>query len=224
MNKLKETWIDLNEGTKTIVKTSVVVITIIATLVVGMKLGSVGMVDEDVYNKVVEQYSELKDNSKNTPEKNVGEEIDNNKDVEIKNEEKPDVVEDNSIKIGKEDKNPRVLPENLQMEKYLDEPDSIGTIYGHVTVTNNSEYTISYIEFKFKYTNKEGQQDVVYYSSYDSILPGEKSLDMESFGSEDMEVISVEYRILDTETLLECNVEYDNKTGIIQWSPWHEMY
>ena len=214
MNKLKEIWICLNEETKTVVKTSVVVISLILTFVVGMKLGSVGMVDEEEYNKVVQQYLEVK----NAPEKNV------NEDVEIKKEEKPEVVEDNTIKLGKEDENPRVLPKDLTMDKYLDEPNSIGTIYGHVTVTNNSEYTISYIEFKFKYTNKEGQQDVVYYSSYDSILPGEKSLDMESFGSEDMEVISVEYRILDTETLLECNVEYDNKTGIIQWSPWHEMY
>ena len=214
MNKIKEIWIALNEETKTVVKTSVAVISIILALVVGMKLGSVGMVDEEEYNKVVQQYLEVK----NAPEKNV------NEDVEIKKEEKPEVVEDNTIKLGKEDENPRVLPKDLTMDKYLDEPNSIGTIYGHVTVTNNSEYTISYIEFKFKYTNKEGQQDVVYYSSYDSILPGEKSLDMESFGSEDMEVISVEYRILDTETLLECNVEYDNKTGIIQWSPWHEMY
>ena len=214
MNKIKEIWLALNEETKTVVKTSVAVISIILALVVGMKLGSVGMVDEEEYNKVVQQYLEVK----NAPEKNV------NEDVEIKKEEKPEVVEDNTIKLGKEDENPRVLPKDLTMDKYLDEPNSIGTIYGHVTVTNNSEYTISYIEFKFKYTNKEGQQDVVYYSSYDSILPGEKSLDMESFGSEDMEVISVEYRILDTETLLECNVEYDNKTGIIQWSPWHEMY
>ena len=214
MNKIKEIWLALNEETKTVVKTSVAVISIILALVVGMKLGSVGMVDEEEYNKVVQQYLEVK----NAPEKNV------NEDVEIKKEEKPEVVEDNTIKLGKEDENPRVLPKDLTMDKYLDEPNSIGTIYGHVTVTNNSEYTISYIEFKFKYTNKEGQQDVVYYSSYDSILPGEKSLDMESFGSEDMEVISVEDRILDTETLLECNVEYDNKTGIIQWSPWHEMY
>lgn len=61
MNKLKEIWICLNEETKTVVKTSVVVISLILTFVVGINLGCINMIDKSEYDKVIKQYSEVKD-------------------------------------------------------------------------------------------------------------------------------------------------------------------
>ena len=69
MNKLKEIWICLNEETKTVVKTSAIVISLVVTLVIGIELGSAGMVDENAYNEVTQQYSEVKDKLSNNEAK-----------------------------------------------------------------------------------------------------------------------------------------------------------
>lgn len=61
MNKIKEMWLTLNENTKTTIITSAIVISLVVTLVIGIELGSAGMVDEDAHNEVTQQYLEVKD-------------------------------------------------------------------------------------------------------------------------------------------------------------------
>ena len=53
-------------------------------------------------------------------------------------------------------------------------------------------------------------------------MPGSVSTDMETFGSEDMEKISIAYTILDKETMLSCDVEYEYSTDIASWSKWYK--
>ena len=59
MNKIKEIWLALNEETKTVVKTTIAVISLILTFVVGINLGCINMIDKSEYNKVVQHEDKL---------------------------------------------------------------------------------------------------------------------------------------------------------------------
>ena len=130
-------------------------------------------------------------------------------------------IKDDSITVGKVDDIPRVLPGDLEISYSLDEPNSIGTVYGHMTVKNNSNFIITKVIVKANVT-KDGKKEPTYYNCYDSITPGSVSTDMEAFGSEDMEKISIAYTILDKETMLSCDVEYEYSTDIASWSKWYK--
>ena len=132
------------------------------------------------------------------------------------------VIKDDSITVGKSDDAPRVLPEDLEISYSLDEPNSIGTVYGHMTVKNNSDFIISDISIRANITNKDGEKEPVHYTCYDSIIPGSVSTDMETFGSEDMEKININYTILDKETMLKCDIQYEYSTDLISWSKWYK--
>ena len=98
----------------------------------------------------------------------------------------------------------------------LQAPDSIGNVYYEGSITNNSSFAIKNIDFAFHYTNKEGNKDTTYLSCYDTILPGETSAVKECFGSDDMELISVEVTIVDDG--VDHHFEYDAKLGTVeQW-------
>ena len=72
----------------------------------------------------------------------------------------------------------------------LQEPDSIGTIYYQATLTNNSSYPVKYADFKYNIT-KDGVKEGSYLTFSDTILAGETSSISECFGSDDMELISI---------------------------------
>ena len=91
----------------------------------------------------------------------------------------------------------------------LQEPDSIGTIYYQATLTNNSSYAVKYADFKYNIT-KDGVKEGSYLTFSDTILAGETSSISECFGSDDMELISIELTLVDAEGK-DIYVEYDVK-------------
>lgn len=91
----------------------------------------------------------------------------------------------------------------------LQEPDSIGTIYYQATLTNNSSYAVKYADFKYNIT-KDGVKEGSYLTFSDTILAGETSSISECFGSDDMELISIELTLVDAEDN-DIYVEYDVK-------------
>ena len=91
----------------------------------------------------------------------------------------------------------------------LQEPDSIGTIYYQATLTNNSSYAVKYADFKYNIT-KDGVKEGSYLAFSDTILAGETSSISECFGSDDMELISIELTLVDAEGN-DIYVEYDVK-------------
>ena len=91
----------------------------------------------------------------------------------------------------------------------LQEPDSIGTIYYQATLTNNSSYAVKYADFKYNIP-KDGVKEGSYLTFSDTILAGETSSISECFGSDDMELISIELTLVDAEGN-DIYVEYDVK-------------
>ena len=91
----------------------------------------------------------------------------------------------------------------------LQEPDSIGTIYYQATLTNNSSYAVKYADFKYNIT-KDGVKEGSYLTFSDTILAGETRSISECFGSDDMELISIELTLVDAEGN-DIYVEYDVK-------------
>ena len=91
----------------------------------------------------------------------------------------------------------------------LQQPDSMGTIYYQATLTNNSSYPVKYADFKYNIT-KDGVKEGSYLTFSDTILAGETSSISECFGSDDMELISIELTLVDAEGN-DIYVEYDVK-------------
>ena len=89
--------------------------------------------------------------------------------------------------------------------------DKYGTTYYSVTITNNSDYALKDITYKYTYINVEGNKDTTYLSCYDTILPHETSSQVDCFGSEEMELISVDYTIYNQENDETLYVRYDVK-------------
>ena len=85
----------------------------------------------------------------------------------------------------------------------------MGTIYYQATLTNNSSYPVKYADFKYNIT-KDGVKEGSYLTFSDTILAGETSSISECFGSDDMELISIELTLVDAEGN-DIYVEYDVK-------------
>ena len=130
-------------------------------------------------------------------------------------------VDDNTIYENKNDENPRVHPKDLEFTYYADPIDEFGQAYGHMTLKNNSNYIIKNISIEAIVTVKD-KRETVYYTYDNSLLPGETTPDMETFGSEDMQKDSMRYIIYDKESGLFCNVNYDFKTELCSMSPWYK--
>lgn len=98
------------------------------------------------------------------------------------------------------------VPYTLEIQK----PDSIGNIYGVATYTNNSNYPITGLQLIF---HRKIENDKSYFSTYDTILPGETSPKF-SAPSEaeiaDMELIKV-YIAARNEKGNEVQITYDVK-------------
>lgn len=154
------------------------------------------------------------------------EEVKENVQVQVQEEEpkkeiKEEPKEDNTISLGKVDEEPRVLPTDLPYNLEVQAPDSIGTVYGHMTFVNNSNYPITSFEVvALDYTTNE----ITYYCYFDTVLQNETSPIFESFASDDMEILNIRYSIFDKESGLTCDYEYDAKLEYLQWTSWHETY
>lgn len=108
------------------------------------------------------------------------------------------------------------LPYNMKIRQ----PDSIGNVYGDLTVTNNSNYIIKYFELKVEYTNNKGSKDVAYYINGDTIMQGETSTNISTFISKDWKPISLEIKVYDKETNTYCRETYDYKLNELKGTKW----
>lgn len=161
-----------------------------------------------------------------TPKVETKEEVEERIKIDAVKEEKEEVVEeviedDGSIKEGKVDLEPRVIPEELPFAMTVLEPDSIGTVYGNLIFQNNSKYIITAFDLTAldNVTNEK-----TYYCCYDTVMQGETSPIMESFASDDISVLKLEYTIYDKESGLSCHYEYDTKLERVQWTAWYKAY
>ncbi|MDO5028717.1 MAG: hypothetical protein Q4E36_05570 [Bacillota bacterium] len=126
---------------------------------------------------------------------------DNNAEIIVKfiNNETGQLIEEGSSKDldkledegdSKED-SPLVTVDQLPYSLEIEEPDSLGYVYGFVTFTNNSAYPITGFELTFHMKNKN---EKAYFTTYDTVLPGEISPKFKTFSEEnkeDMELIKV---------------------------------
>ena len=135
----------------------------------------------------------------------------------IKQAQEEQIEVDNSIKEYGIDNEPRVMPDQLPYNLVLEEPDSIGNVYGDMTFVNNSNYPITSFEVTVldNTTNEKH-----YYSCYETVLPGETSPIFDTFASNDMTTLTIEYSIYDKETMLTCYYEYDLRLETLSWGAW----
>ena len=96
------------------------------------------------------------------------------------------------------------------MDKFFESPNTISALIRlDKNVTNNSSYAVKYADFKYNIT-KDGVKEGSYLTFSDTILAGETSSISECFGSDDMELISIELTLVDAEGN-DIYVEYDVK-------------
>lgn len=89
---------------------------------------------------------------------------------------------------------PIVKVEELPYTIKLEEPDSLGNVYGTGTYTNNSQHNITSFSVTMLLKDKN---EKTYYSNYDTVLPGETSPNFSSSGPNtgletDMEPLEIE--------------------------------
>lgn len=120
----------------------------------------------------------------------------------------------------KQDERKVAIPSELPYNMEVLPADSIGCVYGNLTYTNNSQYVVTMYQLTVQYTNRDGVQDKTYYSSYDTILPGETSPVIKAFGSSDWKPLELEYKIYDKGTGEYMRLVYDYKLDELKGSNW----
>lgn len=108
--------------------------------------------------------------------------------------------------------------EDLPIILSIREPDSIGTIYMDATYMNKSAYPI--VAYSMTILLKD-QNEKVYLSNHDTVLPGETSPNFYSFGPETRKIDDVEKLELSITAMTEDNkklyIDYDYKLGMAEW-------
>lgn len=107
---------------------------------------------------------------------------------------------------------PLVMVEELPYDIEIQQPNSIGTVYGIATYTNQSEYPIGSLRLT---VNLKDQNDKTYYTTHDTVMPGETSPSFDSFAPEtmnpeDIEILEISYRVI-LDDGSEQSVDYDVK-------------
>lgn len=157
----------------------------------------------------------------------ISDKEDNKNDVRQEQQDKKDTNKNNTknsnennskTKENNED-NIFVIPQELPYNMNILPPDSIGTVYGNLTFKNNSKYVIKSFNLTIEYT-RDGKKDKTYYSSYDTIMPGETSPIIDSFISNDWKPIKLEYKIYNKENGKYRRLEYDYKLDDLKGTSW----
>lgn len=129
----------------------------------------------------------------------------------INSREDESVAEVESEKIDIES-DPLVMVEELPYEIMFEEPDSSGSVYGLATYTNTSDYPV--VSFDLTATLLD-TNETTYYSTYDTVMPGETSAIFDSFGPETMSMEDLEIKEISYSIMLEDGskqyIDYDTK-------------
>lgn len=101
-----------------------------------------------------------------------------------------------------------VKVEDLPYSIVEQKPDSIGSVYGVATFTNNSKYPIKYFEMSgvLPSTNETS-----YFMNSDTVMPGETSSNFESFYEKGTNISKISYCYIKDDE--EIYVDYDVKLG-----------
>lgn len=99
-----------------------------------------------------------------------------------------------------------VKVEDLPYKILEQEPDSVGSVYGVATFTNNSKYPIKYFEMSgiIPSTNETS-----YFANTDTVMPGETSSNFESFYEKGTDISKSSYCYIKDDK--EIYVDYDVK-------------
>ena len=99
-----------------------------------------------------------------------------------------------------------VKVEDLPYKILEQEPDSVGSVYGVATFTNNSKYPIKYFEMSgiIPSTNETS-----YFANTDTVMPGETSSNFESFYEKGTDISKISYCYIKDDK--EIYVDYDVK-------------
>lgn len=132
----------------------------------------------------------------------------------------PDHVNE-AIVENLEDAYPRVTPGDLKINySYNTSEDKIHA--GVMTIKNNSNFIITKVSCRLENVITDSETDFTYYHYFEGIAPGSTSNEIKSYGSNDAEYKSLMYSFFDPNTGLKCDVRYDYKSRIIQWSAWYK--
>lgn len=111
-----------------------------------------------------------------------------------------------------------IHPDDVKADIKILDPDSIGSVYLEATFTNNTEYPI--VGYNATVLNKDTNEKS-YLSTYDTVMPGEKSPTFEAFGpktqkEEDYEILKLEI-VAKLDNGNELHVDYDFKLETAEW-------
>lgn len=116
------------------------------------------------------------------------------------------------------EKEPPIDLNDIVLERWLLEPDSIGDIYISANYTNNTDIPIVGVSYK---VHLKDSNEIIYLDNYDTVLPGETSPDFKCFGPstgkmEDAQIVSCEYILQDFDGT-KTYIDYDNKLDYLEW-------
>lgn len=146
-----------------------------------------------------EQRETTKNENKITQEKR-NEEV--KKEVEEKQANKSDLI--NEIDFSK-----------ITITGEVQPPDCIGVVYFQGAYTNNLEYTVTFISVTYEYYDESlGFNTKSYFTTRDTLLPGETSSVCQCFGGPNMNPLKMDVKIFDGEK--EHSFTLDYKLGTVK--------
>lgn len=112
---------------------------------------------------------------------------------------------------------PPVNIDDIMPSMDFEEPNSIGVVYMITTYTNNSPYPIT--SYSLTYVSKDTNEKH-YALSSDTVVPGETSPNMKSFGPKtmtlnDVDLLELEITAVDGND--EYRIKYDFKLNRVEW-------
>ena len=129
---------------------------------------------------------------------------------DVKTEEKTET------KDNKEKSNVLATIDDFKIDVVVEEPDSLGSVYAKMTLTNNTEYPL--LSYEVTALRKDNNEKT-YFATYDTVMPGETSPNFETMVAEnnnpgDYEIIAYEYSLKsgDKKIVINYDVKLDKYT------------
>src|SRR5699024_10683574 len=129
---------------------------------------------------------------------------------DVKTEEKTET------KDNKEKSNVLATIDDFKMDVVVEEPDSLGSVFAKMTLTNNTEYPL--LSYEVTALRKDNNEKT-YFVTYDTVMPEETSPNFETIVAEnnnpgDYEIIAYEYSLKsgDKKIVINYDVKLDKYT------------